>query len=296
MISLVRLLIGTLQSIWLFLRKRPDAVFLTGGWVGLPVALAATLFHVPIVIFVPDIEPGLTLKVLGRFAKVITATTDDTQAFFPRQTVIETGYPLRPDLKAATRAAGVERFKLDSERPTLLVFGGSRGARSINRALLANIEAILQALDVQIIHVSGSLDWEEVSTTHASLPPQVQARYHVYEYLHDIGLAMAVADVVLSRAGASTLGEFPYFHLPSILVPYPYAWRYQKVNADWLVERDAAVRLDDERLQDDLLPTLSTILSDQEKQAAMAAAAAKLADKDGAEQIAMVILNLKDAK
>ncbi|NJL95399.1 MAG: UDP-N-acetylglucosamine--N-acetylmuramyl-(pentapeptide) pyrophosphoryl-undecaprenol N-acetylglucosamine transferase [Anaerolineae bacterium] len=133
--SLLKLMVGTLQALQLFARQRPDAVFLTGGWVGLPVALAAQVYRVPVAIFVPDIEPGLTLKVLGRFARLITATTADTQAFFPNKPVLETGYPLRPELMRATREEGQAAFALDPELPTLLVFGGSRGARSINQAV-----------------------------------------------------------------------------------------------------------------------------------------------------------------
>lgn len=289
-ISLARLSVGTLQALNIFRALRPQSVFLTGGWVGLPVAVAATFFRVPITIFVPDIEPGLTLKVLGRFAKHITATTADTSNYY-RKTVTETGYPLRTDLMAATRAAGQQRFKLQPDVPTLLIFGGSRGARSINQAVLATVADLLQNLDLQILHVSGQLDWPTVQTTYDGLPEAIRQRYQIFEYLHDIGLAMAAADLVLSRAGASILGEFPYFHLPAILVPYPYAWRYQKVNADWLVERGAAQRLDDEKLNDELVPTVQALITDPERLNNMAQAAAALARSDGADNIAAVILS-----
>lgn len=288
-VSLVRLLIGTLQTVFIFLRHRPDAIFLTGGWVGLPVALAGTLFRIPIIIFVPDIEPGLTLKVLGRFAKVITATTADTQNYFPGKEVIATGYPLRESILQATREAGQQRFNLDPMIPTLLVFGGSRGARSINRALMANIQDLLQ--DVQVIHVTGSLDWPEMQAAHQKLASG--GRYQIFEYLHDIGLAMAAADLVVSRAGASILGEFPYFGLPAILVPYPHAWRYQKVNADWLVERGAAVRLDDEKLNENLIPVIRGLITQPSKLKAMQEAARQLTTTHGAENITQVIIKGK---
>ena len=292
-LSVGQLTLGTLKAIRIFARQRPAAVFLTGGWVGLPVALAATLFRVPIVIYVPDIEPGLTLKVLGRFARIITASTADTQPFFPNKRLIETGYPLRPDLMASTRDAGIARFGLDPALKTLLIWGGSRGARSINRATLAMIEKLLQASNLQIIHVSGSLDWAEVQAAHQALSPNLQSRYHIFEYLHDLGLAMAAADLVVSRAGASILGEYPYFELPSILVPYPHAWRYQKVNADWLVSRGAGQRLDDEKLHDELLPTVQALLQNPDQLTALQDAAKKLARGDGAENIVRVLLKLE---
>jgi UDP-N-acetylglucosamine--N-acetylmuramyl-(pentapeptide) pyrophosphoryl-undecaprenol N-acetylglucosamine transferase len=289
--SLVLLFIGTLQSIGLFIRNRPQAIFLTGGWVGLPVALAGTLFRVPIIIFVPDIEPGLTLKVLGRFAKVITSTVEDTQQFYPGKKVVATGYPLREHVLAATRQEGIERFKLNPDYKTLLIFGGSRGARSINQAVMAQVESLLQGFKLQIIHVSGNLDWPDIKADYDKLPAEVQQHYQVHEYLHELGYAMAAADVVVSRAGASTLGEFPYFELPSVLVPYPYAWRYQKVNADWLVERGAAVRLDDENLMTDLVPAVHDLLANPEKLEAMRIAAAGLASENGAKNIADVIID-----
>lgn len=291
-VSLIKLLIGVLQSLGLMARHRPGAVFLTGGWVGVPVAMAAALFRVPIVIFVPDIEPGLTLKVLGRFAKIVTATTEDTRQYYPAgKTVVATGYPLREDLQAATREAGLTRFGLASDALTLLVFGGSRGARSINQAMLACAQDLLNKLPaLQVIHVTGTLDWDDIKTQHAKFPSDIQARYHIFDYLHDMGLAMAAADGVVSRAGASTLGEFPYFQLPAILIPYPYAWRYQRVNAEWLVERGAAWTLADEDMQKALLPMIVDLMGSDQKRIAMQQAMASLAVKDGAERIAQVIL------
>lgn len=290
--SLFRLAFGSLQALNIFRRARPHAVFLTGGWVGVPVALAAMLFRVPVIIFVPDIEPGLTLKILGRFAKVITATTADTKPFFPRKTVVATGYPLRADVRAAQRDAAQVRFGLEKGLTTLLVFGGSRGARSINRAVLACVEELLQGGDLQIIHVTGSLDWAEVHAAYQKMPVKVKARYHIEAYVHDMGLAMAAADLVVSRAGASTLGEFPYFHLPSILIPYPHAWRYQKVNAEWLASRGAAILLEDERLANDLLPTIRCLLDAPAQREAMCQAAKALRIEDGAENIAKILLEV----
>jgi len=290
LVSIARLVVGTFQSIGIMRRRQPDAVFLTGGWVGVPVALAAWIFRKPIVIFVPDIEPGLTLKVLGRFARVITATTADTRQFFPKKKLVETGYPLRADFMAATRAEGMKRFALEDGPVTLLVFGGSRGARSINRALLGIVESLLADVNAQILHITGSLDWDEVRSAHANLPESVQARYHIFEYLPDIGLAMAAADLVVSRAGASTLGEFPYFNLPSILIPYPHAWRYQRVNAEWLESRGAALCLSDESLTTTLESTLRELIDDTVRREAMSSAAQALASDRGAENIARVIL------
>ena len=108
--------------------------------------------------------------------------------------------------------------------------------------------------------------------------PGVQAaRYHAFPYLHEeMGAALAAADLALSRAGASTLGEYPLFGLPAILVPYPYAWRYQKVNAEALVQCGAAVMLEDDKLSNQLLPTVNELLSQPQKMASMRAAMKRL--------------------
>jgi len=280
---------GVVQSLALALRLKPEVLFLTGGWVGVPMALACWLLRRPIVIYVPDIEPGLMLKVIGRrFARVIAATTEATAAYYPGRRVEVTGYPLRPEILEADRAAAIEALELDPQRRTLLVFGGSRGSRSINSAMSA-IAPDLLADGVQILHISGKLDWPQVQAAHAQLAPEQRARYQVFDFLPDIGQAFAAADLVISRAGAATLAEYPQLGLPSILVPYPHAWRYQHVNAEYLVERGAAIQLDDARLDTELLPAVRELLGDGERLAAMRRAAEALRQPDGAANIARLL-------
>ncbi|MFN3491926.1 MAG: UDP-N-acetylglucosamine--N-acetylmuramyl-(pentapeptide) pyrophosphoryl-undecaprenol N-acetylglucosamine transferase, partial [Anaerolineales bacterium] len=114
----------------------------------------------------------------------------------------------------------------------------------------------------------------------------------IMPYLHDMGAALAPADLVLSRAGASSLGEYPYFELPAILVPYPYAWRYQKVNADYLANHNAAVILQDELLQDQLFFIIKDILLNENKRQTMKAAMKKLSTPNAAELIASQLVEL----
>ena len=118
-------------------------------------------------------------------------------------------------------------------------------------------------------------------------------RYHAYPYLHEeMGAALAAADLVISRAGASTLGEYPLFGLPAILVPYPHAWRYQKVNADYLVQRGAAILLEDGRLHDQILPTVNALLNDPQKRTTMRAAMQRLSHPQAAAEIGRQLLAL----
>jgi UDP-N-acetylglucosamine--N-acetylmuramyl-(pentapeptide) pyrophosphoryl-undecaprenol N-acetylglucosamine transferase len=201
-----------------------------------------------------------------------------------------TGYPTRPALGAATREAAILHFGLDPDRLTLLVTGGSRGARSINRAVFAVLPELLK--DYQVIHLSGQLDWAEAEQARDALPADLRARYHAFLFLHEMGLALAAADVVVSRAGASALGEYPLFGLPAILVPYPHAWRYQKVNADYLVERGAALRVNDEDLSARLGPEVRALLEDRDRLARMRAAARAAATPDAARRIAQELVAL----
>lgn len=273
-------------------RFRPDIMFMTGGYMAAPVAIAARRHGVPIVIYLPDVEPGSSIRFVVPMARRIACTTAGSAAFVPEEKMIVTGYPVRPDIRAASALSKEEAlavFDLLPGRPTLFVFGGSRGARNINRALMAALPNLLQK--AQIIHVSGTLTWPEVEANAAALPGELRAYYRPYPYLHEeMGPAFRAADLALARAGASMLGESPAFALPSILVPLTFAWRYQKVNADYLTERGAAVQLIDETLAETLLPTVRDLLFDQTKLARMAAAAAALDRPDAAADLARVIL------
>jgi undecaprenyldiphospho-muramoylpentapeptide beta-N-acetylglucosaminyltransferase len=293
--NIAKLIRGVMASRRILREFKPDVLFFTGGFVAAPMAL--TGFNIPTVLYVPDIEPGLALKFLSRFADVVTVTASDSKKYFPRlESVILTGYPLRSDLSNWSREKAVSHFGLaqpsvgDSTMPTLLVTGGSKGARSINTAVLKHLNELLGF--AQIIHITGSLDWPIVEKAAQVIPAQLQARYHAMPYSHEMGAALAAADLVLSRAGASSLGEYPLFGLPAVLVPYPYAWRYQKVNADFLSERNAAVIIQDEFLEDNLLSVVKGLLLNKNKLEAMRAAMKKLSRPNAATVIASQLFEL----
>lgn len=293
--NLLQLLRGYFKSLRILRRYRPDALFFTGGFVGVPMALAG--WHTPSVVYVPDIEPALALKVLARLARRIAVTTSDSLAYFTRSTkVTVTGYPVRRELRRWERPAARQALGLDPDLLTLLVFGGSKGAQSINQAVMSILPDVLS--EMQIVHISGRLDWPNIQSAYQDLPgrlsdPALANRYHPYAYLHDeMGAALSAADLVLSRAGASALGEFPWIGLPAILVPYPYAWRYQQVNANWLARHGAACVVNDAQLSTQLLPVLRDLAHNPGKLTAMRNAMAALARPSAAESIANLILQL----
>lgn len=299
-VGIVRMVRGALKvalGVWraftLLGRWRPDVVFLTGGFVGVPVSIAAWLRRVPVVVYLPDIEPGVALKVMARLARKVAATTTESARYVNPSKLVVTGYPVRAVFARTTRKSARERFGIADDETVVLVFGGSKGARSINRAVIANAERLLERKTMRLIHVTGQADWEEVRAARDALPVELRERYVAYSYLHDeMAEVMAAADLAVCRSGASALGELPYVGLPAVLVPYPHAWRYQKVNAQYLTERSAAVMLEDARLQDSLLDVLMNLLDDQQKLASMREAALALASRDGAAAIARLVLEI----
>jgi UDP-N-acetylglucosamine--N-acetylmuramyl-(pentapeptide) pyrophosphoryl-undecaprenol N-acetylglucosamine transferase len=265
----------------------PDVLFFTGGYVAAPMAVAGR--STPSLLYVPDIEPGMALKSIAGFSDVIAVTNEQSQRFFNKK-VFETGYPLRPELALWDRETAHRHLSIHGELPVLLIFGGSKGARSINLAVLNSLRPLLERFEV--IHISGDLDWTYVRHHRDQLPAELAVRYHAMPYLHDMGAGLASADLVISRAGASCLGEFPLFGLPAILVPYPHAWRYQKINADYLTNRGAAVILEDHVLNQELMDTLNVIFSNPNKLKAMRAAMFELSHPRAAERIAGALMEL----
>jgi UDP-N-acetylglucosamine--N-acetylmuramyl-(pentapeptide) pyrophosphoryl-undecaprenol N-acetylglucosamine transferase len=269
---------------------KPDVMFFTGGYVAVPVAMAGRA--VPSLLYVPDIEPGMALKSLAGMAGSIAVTTAESQQFFNKK-VLETGYPIRADLALWDRQTATQHLGISGKGAVLLFFGGSKGAHSINMAVLNNLRVLLSKYE--LIHITGETDWQLATNAREQLPTNLAARYHAMPYLHEMGAALAAADVVISRAGASTLGEYPLFGLPAVLVPYPYAWRYQKVNADYLTRRGAAVIVQDQNLSDELLTMLNVLMDNPNKLKAMRAAMFQISHPRAAEKIASALINLAGA-
>lgn len=295
--SAFKLIQGIAQSWRIIGREKPQAIFSTGGWASLPIALTAWVRRVPMMIYLPDIEPALTINILRRFAHKVAITVPESARFFANGQTIVTGYPLRQEMTQATRQAGQAHFKLNPEKKTLLVFGGSRGARAINIALGEILPQLLARGDVQILHITGTLDWERMQNQVA--PFKDHPDYHAFDYLHDeMGLAFAAADLAICRAGASILGEFPFFQLPSILIPLAYQWHYQQVNADYLAERGAAIHLDENNVAAQLLPTIERLLDHPAQLEAMRVKITALGYPEGhpqgAENVANALLALAE--
>ncbi len=290
--SLLRAGRGVRQAGRLMAEFRPDVVFVTGGFVAGPVVLAAWRAGVPVFIYLPDMEPGLAVQRMSRFARRVGVTFPEVARWFPGKAVV-TGYPVRGEILALAgqRPQARHRLGLAGDLPVLLVFGGSRGARSINQAVASALPALLP--HCQVVHISGTLDWPAVEAQANTLTEALRPRYHAYPYLHaEMPLALAAADLVVARAGASTLGEFPAVGLPSILAPYPYSGQHQDANADALARRGAAIKLPDAELNVRLAPTVLHLLQHPDELAAMSQAAQALAQPGAAAAIAQELRRL----
>ena len=294
--GILRLAMGTVKALRIIGGFRPDVVLLTGGFVGVPVSAAAWLRRVPSVVYLPDIEPGLALKAMARLARRVATTTEASAPYIPASKMVVTGYPVRDAFRGVTRESARAGMGIPADAEVVLAFGGSKGARSINRAVLAALPHFMSRSGLVLIQVTGSADWPEVQAAREALPDAQQARYLAFPYLHeDMAEAMAAADLVVCRSGASTLGELPALGLPAVLVPYPHAWRYQKVNARYLAERGAAVMIEDAQLNEasgGLWQAVAGLLDDPARLGAMREAARRLGGRDGAREIAEVVLRV----
>lgn len=290
MISLGATATGVADALILMLRYRPDVVFLTGGYVSAPVGVAAWLTRRPIVLLQPDIEPGWTLRALAPFADNICVTHSRAKERYAEGRAVVTGYPLRPGFHELDKPMARAHFQLNGG-PALLVTGAVRGARRINDCIADQLEHWL--VRTQLIHISGPDDFVRLSRLREELPAKLQSRYRLYAYMsEEMPLAMAACDLVVSRAGASVMGEYPAAGLPAILAPLGEAGGHQRYNAQLLADAGGAVILDNERVSEELFDLTASLLADPTRLQSMTEAMLNLRRTDAARRIAEVIVRV----
>ena len=282
------LAIGAVQARGHLRRFRAQAVFATGGYVSAPVALAARSLRRPLLVYLPDVRPGWAVRMMARLATRVAATTDESLPYLPRGKAIVSGYPARPDFSQAAKEEGRRRFALDPGVKTLLVSGGSQGAHALNQVVADNLSTLLELC--QIIHVSGTDDFDGLKRRSDILSEPVRRRYHLHAYMPEMALAMAAADLALMRSGASTLGELPLAGLPAVLVPGPFS--DQAANASYLAGRGAATVLTQDRLVAEAVPLIKALLQDEARLSAMSQAMRSLARPDSADRIAAMLMEI----
>ena len=270
-----------------FVRHRPAAVVSVGGYASVPAVVAAALLRVPIVAISYDVVPGRASRLAARFAKATAVAFDASP--LPRKVV--TGFALRHDILAVDperdRAAAREALSLPLDRLVLLVFGGSHGSGALNDVVSSFVASHADRSDLAVRHVVGLRNAADMGVARSATSGHV---YQPVAYEDDMARAYAAADVVLARAGASTVAELAAIGLASILVPWPAATEdHQTDNARFLADVGGAVLVPESELDDSRLAVELDRLADPVLRATMAAAARARALRDGAVRIAALV-------
>lgn len=284
------LLAALVRAVWLVARRRPKVVVSVGGFASAPCSIAAVLLRVPLVLAEQNARPGAAHRLVARFARAAAVTFDAT----PLPRAVVTGNPVRPEILAVDRggrAAAREALSLPADRVVVLAFGGSLGARSINRAVEEAVGLLAGRGDVAVHHVVGTRDWDAAGDRDRREVAPGGLVYQRVRFEDRMDLAYAAADVAVCRAGASTIAELTAVGLPAIYVPFPAATGdHQTANARAVAGAGGGVLVPDAELDGPrLVAELDALLADPARLPAMAEAARALGRRDAADRVAALV-------
>jgi UDP-N-acetylglucosamine--N-acetylmuramyl-(pentapeptide) pyrophosphoryl-undecaprenol N-acetylglucosamine transferase len=285
---------ASIPQAWLLLGKlAPAAVFTTGGYLALPLVLAARMRRIPTIVWEGNVQPGRATRAIGRYATRVAVSFPPTLDAFPGNSFVS-GTPIRSfagiDRNAARHALGI-----DPADRLMLVFGGSQAVARLSAATLGALPRLLA--DWHVLHVTGEAGMADASAARQALPEELRPRYAAEPFLTDrMADALMAADLVVGRAGSSTCAEVAAVGVASILVPYPYAGAHQRYNATYFAEQGAAVEVPDAELDADRLVDEAAALRDDGRRDAMAVAARGLGRPDAAASLAAELIALAEAR
>lgn len=288
----VRLALSVPQAAALLAAERPAAIFTTGGYVAVPVLMAAAPLGIPVVLWDGNVVPGRAVRATARLADAIAVSFEATCAALSAATrgrpCYVTGTPIR-DTSEIDREAARRRMGVPDGVRVVLVFGGSQAVRRFNTAVAEALPRLVER--VAVIHVTGDDGYAAALAGREALAPGHRARYLPHPFLRDDMLAaLASADLVVGRAGSSTLAEVSALGVPMVVVPYPHAAGHQRANAAALVTAGAARLIDDDDFDAAALLEAATLLDDPARHVAMSAAARSLGRPGAAVAVAELIL------
>jgi UDP-N-acetylglucosamine--N-acetylmuramyl-(pentapeptide) pyrophosphoryl-undecaprenol N-acetylglucosamine transferase len=288
-----RLAASVPQAWWLLGRLRPAALFTTGGYLALPLVLAARARGIPTLVWEGNVLPGRATRAIGRFATRVAVSFPPTLDAFPGNSFVS-GTPIR-SFEGIDRDAARHSLGLDPDDRLLLVFGGSQAVARMNAALAEALPRLLA--DWHVLHLAGDAGMADAGAARQALPEALRQRYTAEPFLTDrMADALVAADLVLGRAGSSTCAELAAAGVPSILVPYPFAGAHQRYNAGYLAEEGAAVMVADEELTAERLLREATALLDDDRRAAMADAARRLGRPHAAQALADELIAMAEGR
>jgi UDP-N-acetylglucosamine--N-acetylmuramyl-(pentapeptide) pyrophosphoryl-undecaprenol N-acetylglucosamine transferase len=276
-------------------RERPAAILATGGYVSIPVLMAAAPLGIPTLLWEGNVIPGRSARLTARFADAVAvsfrATCDALSGGAP---CYLTGTPIR-DTREIDRAAARERLGIPPGARLLLVFGGSQAVRRFNAAVATSLPALVER--AHVLHVTGEDGYAAALSHREALPAELRDRYRPHPFLRDEMLAaLAAADLVVGRAGSSTLAEVTALGLPMIVVPYPHAGAHQLANGRVLADAGAARLVLDEVFDATALLEAAKLLDDPSRHVEMSAAARALGRPGAADAVAELLLALAERR
>jgi UDP-N-acetylglucosamine--N-acetylmuramyl-(pentapeptide) pyrophosphoryl-undecaprenol N-acetylglucosamine transferase len=283
-----RLALSVPQAAALLLRRRPASILTTGGYVAIPVLLAAAALRIPSVLWEGNVIPGKSARVVARMASAVALSHAATAEHLAAARTFVTGTPIR-SVDAVDRLAARARFRVPPGERLLLVFGGSQAVRRLNGAVAEALPRLVER--VHVLHVTGDAGYAAALAQRETLPEAVRDRYQPHPFLRDeMTDALAAADLAVGRAGASTLAEAAAFGLPLAIVPYPHASGHQRANAEAHVAAGAGILIEDAAFDGEELLRTAELLSDVTRHAQMSAAARAVARPHAADAVADLVL------
>ena len=292
LVDLFKVPIGIIQAYFRIADFMPDVIFSKGGYVSLPVVIAGKLLGIPTIIHESDVIPGLANRIASRFAASVLVGFTEAKKYFPiiKEGIHFSGNPVRTEILNANREEALAVFKLQSAKPVIFVTGGSSGASRLNQVVMGTIESILEI--AQVIHLTGERDWVKIAPHAIRLE---RLGYRAYPNLTDnMAGALAIADLVLTRAGANSLSEFAMLGKPMIIVPLlSGAGGHQEANAKVFAKHGAAIVINEEKFDGEiLLRQIKELINNKEKKAELSKNAKNLAHPNAAAAIAQEITRL----
>jgi UDP-N-acetylglucosamine--N-acetylmuramyl-(pentapeptide) pyrophosphoryl-undecaprenol N-acetylglucosamine transferase len=274
----------------MLLFRRPSAIFTTGGYVALPVLMAAAVMRVPVVMWDGNVVPGRSVRVTARLAGCLAVAFESTCRTLGRQQrpCFVTGTPIR-DPRLVTRVEARKKLGIPAKDKLILIFGGSQAVRRFNSAVAEALPLLIDK--ARVIHVTGDAGYDEAVAGREALPEEMRDRYRPEKFLdEEMTLALAAADLVVGRAGSSTLAEVAAFGLPMVVVPYPHAAGHQRRNAEQMVKSGAARLVEDEDFDAEKLLAAAAIVDNRKEHDAMATAARAFARPGAAVAVAELVM------
>lgn len=291
----MRLAASVPQALWWLIRRRPAAVFTTGGYVAIPVLVAARLLGIPSLLWEGNVIPGRSVRATARLASALAVSFETTcGALAARGPCFVTGTPIR-DVAGIDRLASRERLGIPPDGKLVVIFGGSQAVRRLNDAVAAALPALVER--AVVIHLTGPDGLAGAMAGRDNLPEGARGRYRPAAFLGEELLdALGAADLVVGRAGSSTLAETAALGLPMVVVPYPYAGAHQRANAAAFADAGAAELVADEDFDAAALLAATAVLDDPARHAGMSAAARSLGRPGAASAVAEILVALAERR